>query len=349
MTRFSLLSILFFFAGCASIAATPSVAPAEPQKSEVYYMTDDSSITDYQDDPEVVHKMVDYVVMATTETNDVASAWRSLVKPGDRVGIKISAAGGKFFSSHKSVVEAIVEGLESAGIARKDIIVWDREGLAAAGYTNHEGGYQVRSIESGEGYDPEAVIFSGILGKLIWGDLDFAKRDLKQRSIVPQESEQLSQDSHLCRILSHDVTKVINVPVLSTSESCGIAGCLYNMTVPNVDNWRRFGGNDSFICDLYSDERIGKKVVINIMDGLLAQYAGGPEFQPNYLFRHASIYASKDPVALDTVALAHIEQWRSQGKLPRIAPRAAYLPTASQMGLGAVKGDQIDLREIRPR
>ena len=313
-------------------------------------MTDDSAIDDYHDDPAAVRKMVDYVVMATTNTNDVASAWRSLVKPGDRIGIKISAAGGKSFSSHKSVVEAIVEGLESAGIMRKDIIVWDREGLAVAGYTNHEG-YQVRSIESasGQGYDPEAVISSGILGKLIWGDLDFAKRDVKQHSIIPQERDQLSQDSHLCKILSHDVTKVINVPVLSTSEACGIAGCLYNMTVPNVDNWRRFGGSDSFICDLYSDDRIGKKVVINIMDGLLAQYAGGPEFQPNYLFRHASIYASKDPVALDTVALAHIEQWRSQAKLPRIAPQAAYLPTASQMGLGAITGDMIDLRQIRPK
>jgi len=311
-------------------------------------MEDDSAISDYQDDPEAVHKMVDCVVMATTDTNDVASAWRSLVKPGDRVGIKISTAGGKFFSSHKSVVEAIVEGLESAGIPRKDIIVWDREGLAAAGYTNRAG-YQVRSIDSGQGYDPEAVISSGILGKLIWGDLDFAKKDPKRWSLVSADRDQLSQDSHLCKILSKDVTKVINVPVMSTSEECGIAGCLYNMTVPNVDNWRRFGGNDSFICDLYSDERVGKKVVINIMDGLLAQYAGGPEFQPNYMFRHATIYASKDPVALDAVALGRIEQWRVQGKLPRIAPRASYLPAASQMGLGAVTGDQIDLRLVRPR
>jgi len=311
-------------------------------------MEDDASIDDYQEDPAVVHKMVDYVVMATTNTNDVASAWRSLVHPGDRVGIKISAAGGKFFSSHKSVVEAIVEGLESAGIARKDIVVWDREGLAAAGYTNKEGGYQVRSVQSGGGYDPEAVVSSGILGKLIWGDLDFAKRDPKASSLVSSTRDQLSQDSHLCKILSHDVTKVINVPVLTTSETCGIAGCLYNMTVPNVDNWRRFGENDSFICDLYSDERIGKKVVINIMDGLLAQYAGGPEFQPNYLFRHCTIYASKDPVALDAVALGRIEQWRSQGKLPRIAPRAAYLPTASQMGLGAITEDRIDLLSVHP-
>ena len=38
------------------------------------------------------------------------------------------------------------------------------------------------------------------------------------------------------------------------------------------------------------------------MDGLVAQYAGGPQSQPNYAIHHATLYASKDPVALDAVA-----------------------------------------------
>lgn len=292
--------------------------------------------------------MVDYVVMAATGTNDVASAWRSLVKPGDKVGIKISTGGGKYFSTHKSVVEAIVNGLELAGIARRDIIVWDRDGLAEAGYVNVSGGYQVRSIEPVKGYDREAVISSGILGKLIWGDLDFATRDPNQHSLIPVRRDQISQDSHLCKILSKEVTKVINVPVFASSEGCGVAGCLFNVTVPNVDNWRRYE-NDTFICDLYSDERIGKKVVLNIMDGLIAQYAGGPEFQPNYALHQGTIYASKDPVALDMIALGQIEQWRAQVKLPRLAPRAAYLPMASAMGLGNISKDQIDFKMVEPR
>ena len=312
-------------------------------------MKDESSIIDFKEDPSAVRRMVDYVVMATTGTHDVASAWRSLVKPGDHVGIKISTAGGKLCSTHKSVVEAIIDGLESAGIDRKDVIVWDRDGLATAGYVNHPGGYQVRSIEPVRGYDPQAVISSGVPGKLIWGDVDFAKRDPQQHGIVPTEKDQLSPDSHLCKILSQSVTKIINVPVLTTSEACGIAGCLYNVTVPNVDNWRRFGSGDSFMGDLYIDPRIGPKVVINIMDGLLAQYAGGPQFQPGYLFPHGTIYASKDPVALDTVALGQIEKWRSEAKLPRIGPLSVYLLTASQMGIGACTPDRIDLRLVQPQ
>jgi hypothetical protein len=315
----------------------------------VYSMVDDSSIEDFKEDPSRVRRMVDYVVMATTGTRDVATAWRSLVSPGDHVGIKISTVGGRLFSTHKAVVEAIVLGLESAGIPRKDVIVWDRNGLAAAGFVNRPGGYQVRSVEPIHGYDPAAVISSGVPGKLIWGDLDFAKRDPRQHGIVPLEKDQLSPDSHLCKILSQSVTKIINVPVLATSEACGIVGCLYNVTVPNVDNWRRFGTGDSFIGDLYSDERIGRKVVINIMDGLLAQYAGGPQFEPNYLFQYGTIYASKDPVALDTVALSQVEKWRAEAKLPRIAPRSIYLLTASDMGIGASSPEHIDLKVVQPQ
>lgn len=340
---------MLVFGGFVSFAATQLAAPAPPPKSAVYYIQNDAAITDFKDDPAVAHRMVDLVVMAATGKNEVPSAWRSLIKPGDRVGIKISTGGGRLFSTHKSIVEAVVEGLESAGIARKDVIVWDRGGLAAAGYLNRAGSYQVRSIDSVQGYDPQAVITSGVLGKLIWGDLEFLKKDPAQHRIVQPERDQLSPDSHLCKIVSQGVTKIINIPVLTTSEACGIAGCLYNVTVPNVDNWRRFAGSDSFICDLYSDEHIGPKVVLNIMDGLIAQYAGGPDFQPNYALPYGTIYASKDPVALDCVALGEIEQWRAQAKLPPIASRAAYLKTAAETGLGAASPERIDLELVRPQ
>jgi hypothetical protein len=341
--RFFLLTFILLYSGGVSIAEPPAAAPSPPPKSVVWGASDDSSITNFKENPEVVRQMVDEVVMATTNTNDIASAWRTLVKPGDKVGIKISAAGGKYFSTHKAVVEAIVEGLESAGIPAKDIIIWDRAGLAEAGYVSQPGGYQVRSIEPVHGYDSQAVVTSAVAGKLIWGDLDFFKRDPNKDPFDAVDSDQISSDSHLCKILSHEVTKIINVPVFSSSETAGVAGALYNVTVPNVDNWRRFSDNDSFICDLYSDPRIGPKVVINIMDGLIAQYAGGPDFEPNFALRHATIYASKDPVAMDVFALSLIEEWRKEAKLPSVNHYAAYLETAASMGIGALSAVTVKL------
>ena len=59
---------------------------------------------------------------------------------------------------------------------------------------------------------------------------------------------------------------------------------------------------------------MGPKVVLNLMDGLIAQYGGGPEWQPNYSWTHATLYASKDPVAIDATALRLLEKWRQRGE-----------------------------------
>jgi hypothetical protein len=343
--RIFVFSILVFGAVACRVVGQPAAAASPAPKSVVWSVTSDSSITNFKANPDVVRRMVDEVVMAETNTSDIASAWRSLVKPGDKIGIKISAAGGRYFSSHKSVIEAIVAGLESAGVPRKDVIVWDRDGLAAAGYVNGRDGYQVRSIEPVKGYDAQAVISSPVAGRLIWGDYEFYRSDSKDPFAL-YDPDQISSDSHLCKILSHEVTKIINVPVFSSSESTGVAGALYNVTVPNVDNWRRYNDSDSFICDLYGDPRIGGRVVINIMDGLIAQFADGPDFHPNYTVRRGTIYASKDPVAIDSIALAQIEQWRTAAKLPPVTPFAAYLTTAAGMGIGVASPDRIELKTV---
>jgi hypothetical protein len=248
------------------------------------------------------------------------------------------------------VVEAIVDGLAAAGHPRNSIIVWDRSlgGIKEAGYKPGQEGYQLRSISPSDGFDPQATLSAPVLGKLVWGDYEFNPNLGK---MVPlSDTENTSNLSHFAKIIANDVTKIINVPVMSNSEMNGIAGCLYNVTIPNIDNWRRFSQATPFglsgIADIYADPHIGKKVVLNIMDGLVAEYGGGPKAQPNFSIHHATIYASKDPVAIDAVAHKHIEKWRANASLPPIGPRALYIETAAQMGLGNSTSGKIDIRNI---
>jgi uncharacterized protein (DUF362 family) len=195
------------------------------------------------------------------------------------------------------------------------------------------------------------VFTAPVLGKLIWGDALFEEKQSKFGKRT-NESDQLSSNSYIANVLSRQITKIINVPVLSDHSGCGVGGAIYNMTIPNIDNWRRFtqseGEAASGIADLYADEHIGPKVVLNIMDALLAQYAGGPHFNPNYAFAHHTIYASKDPVALDANALRLIEGWRKEAKLPPIGKRAEWLESAEQMGLGHYAESRITLRAVGP-
>jgi uncharacterized protein (DUF362 family) len=164
------------------------------------------------------------------------------------------------------------------------------------------------------------------------------------------DTDATSNVSHFSKIISNEVDKVINVPVMSVSETNGIAGCIYNMTIPNIDNWRRFAQGSRFgaesLAEIYSNPLIAKKVVFNLMDGLIAQHAGGPQPQPNYAVHHGTLYASKDPVALDAVALKRLEEWRKRGNLRPVGPMAAYIDFASQLGLGNSATNRIEVRNI---
>ena len=311
---------------------------------------DPAALTLLEENPAVTRRMVDRVVRAATAQNDTASAWRSLVAPTDRVGIKVASAGGHYFASHHGIVDAVLAGLEQAGVPHNHVIIWDREAddLHAAGYVADHG-YQVVSIPPGKGYDRTAQFSAPVLGKLIWGDALF---DEKQGKLGKRfaEADQLSSSSFLANVLSKQVTKVINVPVLSDEAGCGVAGAVYNMTVPNLDNWRRFVQTDSDaasgLMDIYADGRVGGKVVLTIMDGLLAQYASGPRFNPNYSFPYNTVYASKDAIALDANAARMIDGWRKEAKLPSIANRAEWLQMAEQMGLGHFEENKINLRTV---
>lgn len=321
-------------------APTPMELPPMPV-GEVFAVRNPEMIASYQTDDEKVHAAVDQLVLTVTRQPNLASAWGVLVKPTDRVGLKISAVGLAYFSTHHAIVDAVVGGLNAAGIPNDHIVLWDRnaDDLKRAGYIEKPGGYHVRWPYPGRGYAPKKVYVSSVLGQLIWGDLEFTRR-YSTFELNPNEKpkDNLSSNSHFATVLSNDVDKVINLPVLSAHASCGLAGALYNMSIPNIDNWRRFttgfAESDPAIPEIYSDPVIANKVVLTIMDGLIAQFAGGPEFQPNYAVHHATIYASRDPVAIDTVAIRKIDEWRKRARMRPNESDASYIQTAREYGLG---------------
>ncbi len=322
-------------------ASTPSI---------VYELHNSNSIKNYAANPRVVREMVNRLVLAVTGQSDVGKAWASLVSPDDKVGIKICAAGGELFTTHHAIVNSIVDGLAAAGHSRSSIIVWDRSlgGIKEAGYRPGADGYQLKAIAPREGYDVKAVVSAPLVGKLVWGDLDYTG-DLGRMPLFA-DSEATSNVSHFSKILANDVDKIINVPVMSVSETNGIAGCIYNMTIPNIDNWRRFAQGSRFgaesLAEIYANPLVAKKVVFNLMDGLLAQYAGGPQPQPNYSVHYATLFASKDPVALDAIALKRLEEWRKRVSLRPVGPMASYIDFAGQLGLGNSAPNRIEVRNI---
>jgi uncharacterized protein (DUF362 family) len=348
----------------AQAAVAPQPTPL-PNRSYVYRIGNSEAIADYEANSAVVRRMVDDLVMAATGRPTVASAWGSLVKPSDVVGIKVCANGAPLFSSHPAVIEAIVAGLADAGVPPQNIVVWDRDEhlLKVAGFHTRNAGYRLMWSEGN--YDPKAVLTSPISGKLIYGDLLFMAKtpdtlreepkegpvEKEKEKRKPQTMDNLSDESHLSSVLSRVVTKVINVPVLSDNVFCGLSGALYNMTVQNLDNWRRLVqdpvNGDPSIPEAYADPRIGDKVVFQVMDGLIALYAGAPFGDANYAIHYGTLYASKDPVALDAVALKRIDEWRIGAQMEPASKTAKYLQTAFSYGLGNADLSKIEVIDVR--
>jgi len=296
--------------------------------------------------------MVDRLVMRLTEKPTVAEAWASLVTKKDRVGIKVAASGGPVSGTNPETVDAIVAGLSEAGIPPSQIIVWDRnlQDLIAAGFRRDGSRYQLRWVDPVKGYDLKSQVSAPVLGKLIWGDSGFGSKSGTRYVDFLGTGDQLSSRSFYSNVLSREVTKIINVPSLTDSFLTGVNGALANMVLPNLDNWRRFtkppSCGDPYLAEIYADAMIHDKVVLTVMDGLVLQYAGGPFANPGFLLDHFTIYASRDPVAIDAMAVRLLDEARAPSKLPPLAPMTSWLESARAAGLGNSSEDRIELVRV---
>jgi uncharacterized protein (DUF362 family) len=342
----------------APTAPLPAPTPVPPRSIVVRTESPDA-IFDYKTNNSVVARMVNDAVISVTGEGSVAAAWASLVKPSDIVGIKVSANGAPLFSTRPAVVQAIVNGLREAGVSPDNIVVWDRdeELLKRAGFHSRVGDYRVLWSEGN--YDPQVALSSPVSGQLIYGDLFFVGKNLpklKEELKVELDNKKrglpanISNESHVSKVLTKVVTKVINVPVLADNIYCGLSGAMFNMTVQNVDNWRRLvqpPDEGESIPEMYSDPRISQKIVLTIMDGLVALYAGAPFGDANYAIHFGTIYASKDPVAIDAVASKQLDKWRVDAKMDPVSKTAKYVETAASMQLGNAELSRIEIRDVR--
>ena len=197
------------------------VAQNIPPPSIVYTAHDPAAIKEYRTDPAVVRGMVNRLVLAVTGQPDLAKAWGSLVSPNDKVGIKISAAGGELFTTHRDIVNAIVDGLVAAGHSRNrqsssGTAASEESRKPATGRTSE--GYQIEIDRA-----PRRLRSQSHLQRAAHRQVDLGRLEYRSdRGKIPLLSDQelTSDDSHFARIVSSEVTKIINVPVMSDSASC---------------------------------------------------------------------------------------------------------------------------------
>ena len=284
---------------------------------------------------DAVSELLDQAMMKLTGRSSAKEAWRDIVLPDDIVGIKINPLAGPELSTHSIIVDKIIDGLYGAGVLRKQVIIWDRfeAHLLNAGYPIKQDESDVRTIASdteGIGYDDEVFYES------------------EKDSIARRENE--STHSRYSRIVTQQVDVLINVPVLKHHAMAGVSGCLKNLAFGSVDNTRRFHGKPIYcnpaIGEILEHKVLKEKLILNIVDGLVASFDKGPTYHPESTWKYGSLFVSTDPVILDVLVLQTVNQKREELSLDSVSKFANHINTASKLGLGTNTLDQAELRQV---
>ncbi|MGB8011627.1 MAG: DUF362 domain-containing protein [Terriglobales bacterium] len=267
--------------------------------------------------------LLDRAMQSLFDRDNPIEPWKKLIRPGETVGLKVNALGGRGFCS-SPLVEAICERLQEAGIKASDIVVWDRDSdeLEHAGFHVATGGNRVQCFGTDR--------------------VDY-ERDLVMHGSV---------GSRLSKILTQRCNVLINVPVLKDHDGAGVTIALKNMygVIHNPNKYHPNGCNP-YIADLNMLPEIRSKIRLTICDATTASFEGGPGYKPQYTWKNNSLLVSQDPVALDYTGWQIIERKRAEKGLKTLenekrAPH--YIATAAdaQHRLGTKDPRKIAVVEV---
>lgn len=329
------------------IQSTSSAADAPPataveRHARVVVVEDPGATDAFRPQREPIRRMVNCGITNLTGKSTAAEAWRALVSTQDVVGIKVYSIPGPNSGTRPAVVAAVVEGLLAAGLPPKQIVVWDKHltDLRLAGFFSLEDRYGIRiagSLQSG--YDEKAFYESSLIGNLVWGDQEFGKKGAG-----------VGRRSFVSKLVSQEITKIINITPLLNHNLAGVSGNLFGLTSGSVDNFTRFEMDSDRLAtavpEIYALPALSDHVVLNIVDALLCQYEGGERGLLHYSCSLNQIRFSRDAVALDVLSLKELKHQRDLASTP--APFTSELySNASLLELGISDLKKIDVDEVK--
>ena len=313
----------------AGAAETIFSQQGSTQTSRVVVVSDARATVAFQPQPEKVRALFNRGLLQFSGKTDVALSWKSFVATNDVVGIKVYSAPGANSGTRPSVVAAVVEGLLATGIPSKNIIIWDKElvDLRLAGFFELGERYKIGvAAGSAAGYDEKEFYESPLIGNLVWGDSEFGKKE-----------GAVGRKSFLTKLVTKKITKIISVVPLLNHNLAGTTGHLCSLALGSVDNTQRFEQGERLataLPEIYALPSLGDKVVLNITDGLLCQYQGEQRSLLHYSAPLNEIWFSKDPVALDVLAIEELERQRNAAKVPGTKTNLEIYRNASLLELG---------------
>jgi len=286
-----------------------------------------------------IRPMVVRGITALTGKTNTTEAWLSLVSTNDTVGIKVFSEPGPNSGTRPAVVATVVQELLAAGLPSNHIIIWDKHqtDLRLAGYFDLAKRFGVRVAGAAEtGYDEKNFYDTPLLGNLVWGDLEFGKK-----------GEGIGRKSFVSKLVSTNMTKIINITPLMNHNEAGVFGNLFSLAAGSVDNFARFEGDPDRLAravpEIYALPALSDHVVLNITDALICQYEGEERSLLHYSAILNQLRFSRDPVALDVLSLQELDRQRKIAKAPEPKVNHDLYDNAALLELGVSDPKLIDV------
>src|SRR5437588_3880182 len=160
----------------------------------------------------------------------------------------------------------------------------------------------------------------------------------------------VGRKSFVSKVVSRDLTKIINLSPLLNHNLAGVSGNLYSLAVGSVDNVARFEADAARLAtaipEIYALPVLSDRVVLNIVDALICQYEGGELSRLHYSATLNELRFSKDPVALDVLSIQELEHQRELAKAPTLKPGLELYNNAALLELGVSDPQKIQVEHL---
>jgi uncharacterized protein (DUF362 family) len=277
--------------------------------------------------------MLERAMAELTGLSDLGAAFAKFVHKDDKVAIKpngIAGKNGATMASNKELVLEVVKGVMAAGVPASSIVIYEQ-------YPSFLAGTRVAS-RTGV-LDPS---FPAGVTAVVHENKDATMPEIQVNGIGTKFVRPFTE-----------ATAVINVGLIKDHSICGYTGCLKNITHGSTINPHDFHAHNASpqIASLYAQDVVKSRVRLHLVDAFKLIYDEGPlDTNKKRRVPFEAVYATTDPVAMDVLGWAVVEEHRRDNGLPTLKDAGrepTYIRVAGDLGLGLADRNRISLRDVK--
>lgn len=275
--------------------------------------------------PDAAKEMLTKALTELTGKPDLVTAVQQFVHKDDIVLVKVNGIAKQNMGTNKELVLPFLEAMIEGGVPAKNITVMEQYGDFLAGTRINA-----------------ANVPAGV--KVVTHGNGNATMDYR---LIPGTGTSTKFTKYLT-----EATAAISFSLIKDHSICGYTGQLKNMTHGCCINPHDFHVHHASpqIAQLYAQDVIKSRMRLHIGDGFKVMADGGPLWKrPEMVKPHEAVYASTDPVAMDTIGWEVVEKLRAELKLKTLTEAGrepAYIKAAGDLGLGVHDRAKITLKEV---